>query len=31
MSLAIVLIWLGLALMLANLSIIAIDAIGQDF
>lgn len=30
-SLAIVLIWLGLALMLANLSIIAIDAIGQDF
>jgi hypothetical protein len=30
-SLAIVLIWLGLALMVANLSIIAIDAIGQDF
>jgi hypothetical protein len=30
-SLAIVFIWLGLALMVANLSIIAIDAIGQDF
>jgi hypothetical protein len=30
-SLAIVLIWLGLALILANVSIIAIDAIGQDF
>ncbi|MGH3044482.1 MAG: hypothetical protein ACRDM2_07120 [Gaiellaceae bacterium] len=31
LSLAIVLIWLGLALMIANFSIIAIDAIGQDF
>ncbi len=30
-SLAIVLIWLGLALILANISILAIDAIGQDF
>ena len=30
-SLAIVFIWLGLALILANFSIIAIDAIGQDF
>ena len=30
-SLAIVLIWLGLALILANISIIAIDAIGEDF
>jgi hypothetical protein len=29
-SLAIVLIWLGLALILANVSIIAIDAIGES-
>ena len=31
LSLAIVLIWLGLALILTNVSIIAIDAIGEDF
>jgi hypothetical protein len=30
-SLAIVFIWLGLGLILANFSVIAIDAIGQDF
>jgi hypothetical protein len=30
MSLAIVLIWVGLALLLANISVIAIDAIGES-
>jgi hypothetical protein len=29
-SLALVLIWLGLALLLANISVIAFDAIGQS-